>query len=86
MFCRHCLYEIALSSTDEWRLSWNPDNDAAPYECTENEAGHEPAADATGFVLWGARATEASPAEPRHHGAGRQVPSDRSGKATTADR
>ncbi len=45
MMCRYCLYDIALSSTDRWRLTWNPDNDAAPYECTENEAGHEPAGD-----------------------------------------
>lgn len=43
MICKHCLYEIALSSTDSWRLSWNPDDDAAPYECTEHEEGHEPA-------------------------------------------
>jgi len=45
MMCRHCLYDIVLSSTDRWRLAWSPDNDAAPYECTEHEAGHEPAGD-----------------------------------------
>ena len=45
MICRHCLYEIALSSTDRWRLTWNPHDDSAPYECTEHDQGHEPAAD-----------------------------------------
>jgi len=51
MICRYCLYGIALSSTDRWRLTWNPDNDAAPYECTENEAGHEPAGDTVAFPV-----------------------------------
>ena len=42
MICRHCLYQIALSSTDSWRLTWSPDDDSAPYECTEHDGGHEP--------------------------------------------
>jgi len=68
MMCRHCLYDIALSSTDRWRLAWNPDNDAAPYECAEHEAGHEPAGDPSASQQpRAARALRAArAASPRH--------------------